>query len=126
MRTIKAEIEQHMTGLQEAGRGLTARYRFPQEFIGFQGHFPGKGILPGVCQIQSVLSMCERWAGHGVMLREIMVAKYATPVFPGEEIVCHILELSDLTGEVIVRARIEKGPAKVSELKLRIAPAVMR
>lgn len=123
MSDIKAEIQQYMTGFTEADRKLTSRFLFPHSFIGFQGHFPANKILPGVCQIQCLLSTIEKWAGRAVELKEVIMVKYAAPVFPDEEIVCCVNELPDTAGEFIVRGRIEKGAAKATELKLRLVLA---
>lgn len=121
MRKIKTEIEQCLAGLAKADRVLTARFCFPPEFIGFQGHFPLKKILPGACQIQCVLSTIEKGDEQPVALKEIELAKYFTPVFPDEEIVCTVREVASDNGESIFKATITKGSAKVTEMKLRIS-----
>jgi 3-hydroxyacyl-[acyl-carrier-protein] dehydratase len=120
LSTIKAEIEQYMTGRTREGATLTSRFAFPPEFIGFQGHFPGKKILPGVCQIQCALSTFEEGAGKAVVLKEVVLAKYFSPVFPGDEVTCVVNSPGD-GGEFIVKALITKADVKVAELKLRIA-----
>ena len=120
MKTMKAEIAQCLIGLVASGRAATSRFLFPEEFLGFQGHFPAKKILPGVCQIQCALSTVERVKQKAVTLREVALAKYFSPVLPGEEITCVCSDIAD-SGEFILRAMITKGPAKVAELKLRVA-----
>jgi len=120
LKTIRAEIEQHMTEpMQESGT-LTSRFSFPPGFIGFQGHFPEKKILPGVCQIQCVLSLIERAAGKPVVLKEVVLAKYFVPVFPDEELSCVVSGVSDASDAFICKANITKGGVKVSELKLKV------
>ena len=110
-----------MAGLTTEGGMLTARFSFPPEFIGFQGHFPGKSILPGVCQIQSLLCMLEQGSGKAVVLKEIELAKYFSPVSPREEVVCNVREFGDATGERTVKAVITKETVKVAEMKLRVS-----
>ncbi len=122
MKTIKAEIEQCMTVLETSGTTVTSRFVFPEEFLGFKGHFPQKKVLPGVCQIQSALVTIERAIQRSVELREITLAKYFAPVVPGEEITCTCSDIAH-AGEFTVKAKIAKGPAKVAELKLRVALA---
>ena len=121
MRTIKAEIEQYMTGLTRDGSTLTSRFAFPPEFIGFQGHFPEKKILPGVCQVQCALSLLEKGEGKAVVLKEIVLAKYFSPVFPDDEVTCVISDLAKRGSEMTVKAVITKSAVKVSEMKLRVS-----
>ena len=120
MKKVKAEIEQCMTGLEKAERSATARFLFPESFIGFQGHFPDKKILPGVCQVQAALSTLERTLARKTVLREIVLAKYFAPIGPNEEITCACSDVQD-NGEFTYKTLITKGNVKISELKLRVA-----
>ena len=121
MSAIKAEIERAMTGLVKEGRRLTSRFAFPPGFIGFQGHFPQKKLLPGVCQIQCVLSLLEKGSGRAVVLKEVVLAKYFAPVFPDDEVTCVISDIEDTSEEFVVKAAISRATAKISEMKLRVS-----
>jgi 3-hydroxymyristoyl/3-hydroxydecanoyl-(acyl carrier protein) dehydratase len=118
---IKTEIERYMNGPAKEGTKLTSHFAFPSEFIGFQGHFPDKKILPGVCQIQCALSMIEKGSGKAVVLKEVVVVKYYSPVFPDDEVTCIVNDMGDTNGEAVVRAVISKKVDKVSEMKLRVS-----
>jgi 3-hydroxyacyl-[acyl-carrier-protein] dehydratase len=119
MTKIKKEIEQLMSGLTIQEGKLTSHFVFPEEFVGFQGHFPKHKILPGVCQIQCALSTLEQAFQKTVELREVALAKYFAPVFPGEQITCLCSDIPD-AGEFLFKTLITKGTVKVSELKLRV------
>ncbi len=80
LRRVKEDIEQYMTGLERESTTLTSRFSFPPEFIGFQGHFPSKKILPGVCQIQCALSTLEKGRGKGVVLERGCARQVFLPV----------------------------------------------
>ena len=121
MRRVKEEIEQYMTGLEMESRTLTSRFSFPPEFIGFQGHFPAKKILPGVCQIQCALSTLEKGRGKGVVLKEVVLAKYFSPLFPDDEMTCVVNDDGATSGEHTVKAVITKNTVKIAELKLRVS-----
>jgi 3-hydroxyacyl-[acyl-carrier-protein] dehydratase len=118
---IKSEIERCMTGLEKEGKKVKSRFAFPPGFIGFQGHFPQKKVLPGVCQIQCALSLLEQGSGKAVVLKEVVLAKYYSPVFPDDEVTCVINEMGDTCGEVVVKAVISRATDKISEMKLRIS-----
>ncbi len=121
MSAIKSEIEGCMSGLEKVGKRVTSRFAFPPGFIGFQGHFPQKKVLPGVCQIQCALSLLEQGSGKSVVLKEIVLAKYFSPVFPDDEVTCVISEMGDTCGEVVVKAVISRKTDKISEMKLRVS-----
>lgn len=121
MSTIKAEIERAMTGFVKEGKRLTSRFVFPSGFIGFQGHFPRKKVLPGVCQIQCVLTLLEQGSGKVVILKEVMLTKYFTPLFPDDELTCVISDMGDTTSEAVVKAAISRASDKISEMKLRVS-----
>jgi 3-hydroxyacyl-[acyl-carrier-protein] dehydratase len=119
LRKIKTEVEQYMTGLTSEGQTHTSRFVFPEEFIGFQGHFPGKKVLPGVCHIQCALTTLEKANKKQVVLKEIILAKYLAPVSPGEELICVCSDIQVKGDEFTVKAVLSRNSAKVSELKLR-------
>ena len=120
MRKVKEEIEQYMTGLEMESLTLTAHFIFPPEFIGFQGHFPAKKILPGVCQVQCALSALEKGRSKRVTLKEVVLAKYFSPLFPDDEMTCVVNDNGATSGEHTIKAVITKNTVKISELKLRV------
>ena len=109
-----------MTGPSREGAMLTSCFAFPPGFIGFQGHFPTTKILPGVCQIQCALSLLEKGSGKAVILKEVVLVKYFSPVFPDDEVTCVVNDMGDASGEAVVKAVISKKTGKISEMKLRV------
>ncbi len=108
-----------MTALESSAAGvLKACFTFPEEFVGFQGHFPSEKILPGVCQIQCVVSMYEK-AGKAFLLKEIISAKFFSPVLPSEEILCVCSGADDRPEAFVVKASVSRAGQAVAELKLR-------
>lgn len=122
MKRIKDQVELYMqVGRNDNGAAM-ASFIFPPEFVGFQGHFPGKSILPGACQLQCLLSLLESVCGKALALQEIVLAKYILPVIPDQEIRCVLADAPDLAGgEFTVRAFIFRDEEKVTELKVRVA-----
>lgn len=119
---IRNEISKRMVPRVAADGAIAAAFRFEPEFIGFQGHFPGKAILPGACQLQCLLALLEHAVGKALALREIVLAKYIAPVFPGEEIVIRLTgPLDAAAAESTVKALVFRGEDKVAELRVRIA-----
>jgi 3-hydroxymyristoyl/3-hydroxydecanoyl-(acyl carrier protein) dehydratase len=110
-----------MTSLAKEGKTLSSCFSFPSGFIGFQGHFPQKKVLPGVCQIQCVLTLLEQGSGKAVALKEVVLAKYFAPVFPDDEVTCVISDIGDTSKEIVVKAAISRKGDKISEMKLRVS-----
>ena len=122
MKTIKSQIEELMKLRSLDDGTIEGSFVFPPDFTGFQGHFPTGAILPGACQIQSFLSMLERFAGKPLALKEVVLAKYIVPVLPNEDIVFKISDCFDPDiPSSTVRAVISRAGVKVSEIKLRVA-----
>lgn len=121
MSRLVREIEQSMSGLSEVeGDEVTARFRFREEFIGFQGHFPDRPVLPAVCKIQAAIAVLEAWSKREVRLGEIVSAKFLSPVTCGEEIVVRCSLTMEDDGCGVVRAAVARDAESVAKFKLRV------
>jgi len=118
---IIGEIDASLRPVSMNGAGAAeATFCFGEDFSGFQGHFPAKKVLPGVCQIQCVLVLLGRWQDADARLSEITNVKYVLPVFPGDEISCRIISLKDLgEGLFSLKASMLKGTERVSDFRLK-------
>ena len=110
-----------MEGLTRTTSLLSSSFMFPEEFIGFQGHFPTQKVLPGACQIQCAISTIEKALEKRVALKEILLAKFVAPVLPGDHVICTVSEAPDTGREFIYKARITKNAKKITDLTLRIS-----
>jgi len=101
---------------------LLGRFVFPPEYSGFNGHFSGNPVLPGVCMVQAVIVMQEAWSHQRVKLGSVVSAKWCAPVKPGVEL-CFESEAtragSDETPGRVIKTRISCHGKKVAELVLR-------
>jgi 3-hydroxymyristoyl/3-hydroxydecanoyl-(acyl carrier protein) dehydratase len=118
---IKNDIERYLVETTKTGSTLTSIFMFPPEFIGFQGHFPSKMVLPGACQIQCAISTIEKALEQRVILKEIVLAKYMAPIFPGDSVTCTVSRAADTGVDFIYKARFTKGTEKTTDLKLRVS-----
>jgi 3-hydroxyacyl-[acyl-carrier-protein] dehydratase len=111
-----------MQDLRDAGDGeLSARFVFPADFIGFRGHFPGRPILPAVCEIQAALAMLEAWKGRRVRLREIVLAKFSVPVSCDEEVAYTCSVKMEGGDGAVLRARLARDAESVARFRLRVS-----
>jgi 3-hydroxyacyl-[acyl-carrier-protein] dehydratase len=121
MSELAEQIRRHMLELRESGEGeLKGRFLFSDDFIGFRGHFPGRPILPAVCEIQAAIAMLEVWKKKDVRLREIVSAKFTNPVTCDEELMylCSVQMEDDESG--VVKTKVAKQGNAVARFKLRV------
>jgi len=109
-----------MSDLCDNGKELTAHFCFSRKFTGFKGHFPVKPILPGVCKIQAILCMLEATTHKTPQLKEIISAKFFTPITCREEIVCTVRRVLESGGEMRVSALITDKDKKIAEINLKV------
>lgn len=122
MSQIARQIRECMSDLGQADDGtLTARFVFPAEFLGFQGHFPGEPVLPAVCEIQGAVAMLEAWRNRRVGLREIILAKFSAPVTCDEELVYACSVTKEDPHGAVVKATVAKDGRAVARFRLRVA-----
>ena len=97
---------------------FSAEFSFPETFIGFDGHFPGQPVLPGVCLIQAVLVAAQQATGRNLELSEVVLAKFIAVVLPGEQVraACKV-------DAEMVRAKLSRGEDRVAEIRLRVRDA---
>jgi 3-hydroxyacyl-[acyl-carrier-protein] dehydratase len=101
----------------EEGRA-TAEFVFPETFKGFQGHFPGNPIVPGVCLVQCALVLAGAICKRPLQVRLIKSAKFLATVSPGQpvQVECSV------AGDRVV-ASFASGETRIASLKVRVADA---
>jgi 3-hydroxymyristoyl/3-hydroxydecanoyl-(acyl carrier protein) dehydratase len=65
-----------------ADGALTGHFCFRPGFLGFQGHFPGRPILPAFVQVATALTMVQDALGRPLALTALDRARFRRPVSP--------------------------------------------
>lgn len=88
MTELVAQIEEaRIDGpMTDAEGRLCAQYRFPETFIGFQGHFPGYPVLPAVIQIRTGQLLAEALHGGPLLLQSVDKGKFLQQIQPDQVI----------------------------------------
>ena len=121
MNNLARIIERCMSRFETDGQGnVSARFVFPADFLGFQGHFPGNPVLPGVCMVQAVMVMAGKWAGTPGELKSLVLAKWFAPTGPGAELDFLVRVSPNGAGGAKLKTKITRGGDKVAELTLAV------
>ena len=122
MSVIKQEIKQCMLELNKGTGGkVLSRFSFPSSFVGFKGHFPGRPVLPAICQIQALIVIAEELHKKKMNLKKIILTKFFKPVSQNEELLFDYSE-SIRQGSGIVLAALVSGISgeKIAKLELEV------
>lgn len=121
MSPLAEQIQRCMSDLSQSGDGeLTARFLFPLEFAGFQGHFPERPILPAVCEIQAAIAMLEASSKRRIRLKEIVSAKFSMPVTCEEEVVYSCSVAMQDSQMAVLKTNVTKHGESVAKFRLRV------
>lgn len=115
----------------EPGLRAEGRWRVPVDLAILAGHFPGRPVLPGVYQVESIAQLGaaavladERFAGRLPLFGGVDRARFRRQVLPGDELRLEV-ELSSLSARAgRGRGNARVGDAVVAEVELMfvIAP----
>jgi 3-hydroxymyristoyl/3-hydroxydecanoyl-(acyl carrier protein) dehydratase len=81
------------------------------------GHFPGRPIVPGVVLLDAVLDSAQRWLGRPVVVTGMPVAKFMSPLLPGQPAELR-LELAGCRLDFVVTA----GTRMLAKGRFRLQP----
>jgi 3-hydroxyacyl-[acyl-carrier-protein] dehydratase len=103
---------------ETSSESVKARIAINEHHKIFEGHFPGKPVVPGVCMVQIILEIMETVVGKPVRLTEADAIKFLTVMSPKENkesevTVNYIVE----PGRFLINANIFSGPVIFLKLK---------
>ncbi len=94
-------------------------FTFPPSFMGFDGHFPGRPILPGMVQIMAATLVAG--SGGPLALEKISRAKFSRIVEPGETIRVEA-DLAEKNSRIQAVVRILVGEETAATMTLFLSP----
>ncbi len=101
---------------------VAAVFRFDPARPVFQGHFPGRPLLPGVFEIEMVRYAVERRTGKRYDVSRVDKAKFTGEIKPGD--VVAVAAAVEETGEgICVKARLRVGETPKATLSIVLDPA---
>jgi 3-hydroxymyristoyl/3-hydroxydecanoyl-(acyl carrier protein) dehydratase len=119
---LRASLLEMRPQIRASERGFEAAFLLPASFTGFQGHFRGQPICPGVCLIQTQIILAECVLAHALTLREVITAKFLIPITPEKRVeAAGWIETRD--GIHILRSTLDLGPQRAAEFVIRLLDA---
>ena len=115
---MKKDVKNCLIDFSVDGDIASSTFVFPSLFRGFEGHFSGSPILPGICLVQAVVVVAEKICGGELKVNVITEGKFLAPVAPCESVVvsCKLHE-----GDAI--ASIKSAGNLVAKIKVKVTHA---
>ena len=122
---ISGELRKRLRNCtQTADREYACEVEFDSSFRGFEGHFEGNPIVPGVCMIELARVQAESVLGKRLKTTEISQCRFRSPVLGGMTARCKMLirPLDECHVRIQSEIRIGDNAACQVRLKAEILP----
>ncbi len=114
MISIRKALEQCAKPLEKIDdKCFSKSFYVSQSFLGFEGHFPNKPVLPAVVQVIMAQMAINEATGQNIDLQEITQAKFSFPIEPENTITCTIKQKDNSFWDCSIIV-LEKVAAKFS------------
>jgi len=92
---------------------VEATFSFPDTFPGFDGHFPGNPIVPGIAQIMAAVYTATM--GDASRLKEVKRCKFLHPIKPCEKVKVTVTTTKKQTS-VLCDAKLDANGAPCADI----------
>ncbi len=96
------------------------RFCFGEDFLGFDGHFPGYPILPAILQTLLGQLVAEQLYGGRLVFQKLSRAKFTRELRPGEQILVRVV-LGAVADGVSCAVELRCGEVAASSFTLNFA-----
>ena len=105
--------------VQTAEQEYTCGVTFDPEFTGFQGHFEGNPIVPGVCLIELARVHAETALGCQLKTEEISQCRFRAPIQAGMTAACKLVVRKLDDTHVRLQSEIRTGDSIACQVRLK-------
>lgn len=91
-----------------------------EDFPGFDGHFEGEPILPGVCYIQALMFLAKKQIGSNLILKEVVLAKFTAVVKPGDELSIKAKTKTVGNNVFVIKSIMCSGAVTVAKIDVKV------
>ena len=120
---IDGELRSRLTALRRGDGGeYIGEIVFDAGFRGFEGHFEGNPIVPGVCLIELVRVHAESALGKVLEIREIRNCRFRRPITAGGGVISTLRIAPEADGAYLIAAQLDAAEGGVAcQVKLKAA-----
>ncbi len=106
---ISEELRKRLDSMEQAADGsYTCKVLFDPGFRGFEGHFEGNPIVPGVCMTELARVHAETVLGQALRTKKIGQCRFRSPILAGMTADCK-LTIRKQDAEIKIQAEIRTG-----------------
>ena len=117
---ISRELRTRINDIRQTAEGeYTCEIHFDPAFRGFEGHFEGNQIVPGVCLIEAARVFAEEVLKNRLETRFSRQCRFRRPIFAGESADMKMKLAADAPGTWNIQTEIRVGDAVSAQLRLR-------
>ncbi|MBT8341363.1 MAG: hypothetical protein HKP58_10760 [Desulfatitalea sp.] len=118
--TTKRTMWYELGDLERTGdSGLRAVAFVPADSPWFDGHFPGRPVLPGIAQLGMVLALISKATGTALFIRQVGRVRFKRVIPPGSHLTLYAEAKPGKAGQYLFR--IEKGSDLVCSGNMTVA-----
>lgn len=99
----------------------TCEVAFDPGFRGFEGHFDGNPIVPGVCMIELARVHAETALGKALRVTEISQCRFRNPILAGMEAECKLTVRTLDDGQLKIQSEIRTCGNTACHVRMKAA-----
>lgn len=118
---IDGELRSRLTALRRGDDGeYIGEIVFDAGFRGFEGHFDGNPIVPGVCLIELARVHAESILGKSLEVSAIRNCRFRRPILAGDAVTSKLRIDADADGRYLLGGVLTVGEAVACQVKLTV------
>ena len=104
---------------QTADNEYLCKIFFDPAFRGFDGHFEGNPIIPGVCLIELARVHAEQVLGAALQIREISQCRFRSPIQAGQSAQCKLKIRKQDDPAIMIQAEISTNGNLACQVRIK-------
>ena len=117
---ISGELRKRLRDcVQTAENEYSCTVDFDPGFTGFEGHFEGNPIMPGVCLIELARVHAEQALNRSLRTMEISQCRFRSPVLGGMSVNCKLLVRPLDDRHVRIQSEIRAGENPACQVRMK-------
>ena len=114
---IGEQLERCFSVTGETSLEVVAACRVPPDFSGFEGHFPGRPILPAFCIVRLCLAIAGRGVSFRPRLRTVTRSRFLVPIESDTPFTVRVVRTAVPESGWKCRAVLTAGSATAAEVR---------